>query len=162
MEIQLDHLLVPSKDKNGAARLLAEILGVRWDPCGKEPAVPPSQSARFTVSDIPDEHWRRYRASRASVYVNDSLTIDFVDPQLLGAVDSHVPAQHYCFRVSDAVFDAILERVNRIGLKYASAQRLHEPDCKIYQLLGGRGFYFCEPDGHSWEILTVSYARPAE
>ena len=161
MAIELDHLLVPSRDKNGAARLLAEILGVRWDPCGKEPAAPPSQSARFTVSDIPDEQWRQYRAGRASVYVNDSLTIDFVDPQFLGAEDNRVPAQHYCFRVSDAVFDAILERVNRIGLKYSSAQKLPEPDCKIYKLLGGRGFYFREPDGHSWEVLTVSYARPA-
>jgi len=124
--------------------------------------VPPSQNARFTVSDIPDEQWRQYRASRASVYVNDSLTIDFVDPQLLGAEDNRVPTQHYCFRVSDAAFDAILERVIRIDLKYSSAQKSREPDCKIYKLLGGRGFYFSEPDGHSWEILTVSYARPAE
>jgi len=162
MEVQLDHLLVPSRDKNGAASLLAEILGVRWDPSGKEPAAPPSQSARFTVSDISDEQWRHYRARRASVYVNDSLTIDFVDPQLLGGEDNRVLIQHYCFRVSDAAFDAILERVNRIGLKYSSAQKSGEPDCKIYKLLGGRGFYFREPDGHSWEILTVSYARPAE
>lgn len=162
MEVQLDHLFVPSRDKNAAARLLAEILGVRWDPCGKEPAAPVSQSARFTVSDISDEQWRYYRARRASVYVNDSLTIDFVDPQLLGVEDNRVPIQHYCFRVSDAVFDAILERVTRMSLKYSSAQKLPEPDCKIYKLLGGRGFYFREPDGHSWEILTVSYARPAE
>lgn len=162
MAIELDHLLVPSRDKNGAARLLAEILGVRWDPCGKEPAAPRAQTAHFAVLDISEEGWRQYRAGRASVYVNDSLTIDFVDPQLLGAEDNRVPAQHYCFRVSDAVFDAILERVNRIGLKYSSAQKLPEPDCKIYQLLGGRGFYFTEPDGHSWEVLTVSYARPAK
>ena len=162
MEIQLDHLLVPSKDKNGAARLLAEILGVRWDPCGKEPAVPPSQSARFTVSDIPDEQWRQYRASRASVYVNDSLTIDCVDSVPRSRREPVSGIHHYCFRVSDAAFDAILERVNRIGLKYSSAQKLPEPDCKIYKLLGGRGFYFSEPDGHSWEVLTVSYARPAE
>jgi len=158
MDVQLDHLLVPSRDKNGAARLLAEILGVRWDPCGKEPAAPLAQTAS---SGISEEGWRRYRAKRASVYVNDSLTIDFVDPQLLGADESRVPVQHYCFRVSDAAFDAILKRVNQIGLKYSSAQNLHEPDCKIYELLGGRGFYFTEPDGHSWEILTVSYARPA-
>jgi hypothetical protein len=75
MEIQLDHLLVPSKDRNGAARLLAEILGVRWDPCGKEPAMPPAQP-HPAISDISDEQWRQYRAQRASVYVNDSLTID--------------------------------------------------------------------------------------
>jgi hypothetical protein len=160
VEVQLDHLLVPSRDKNGAARLLAEILGVRWDPCGQEPAAPPVQTAHPTISGISDEHWRLYRAQRASVYVNDSLTIDFVDSQLLGADESRVPVHHYCFRVSDAAFDAILKRVNQIGLKYSSAQRLCEPDCKTYRLLGGKGFYFTEPDGHSWEILTVSYARP--
>jgi len=52
MEIQLDHLLVPSKDKNGAAKLLAEILGVRRDP-----AAPPAQPPLLTVSDISDEQW---------------------------------------------------------------------------------------------------------
>jgi len=161
MEIQLDHLLVPSKDRNGAARLLAEILGVRWDPCGKEPAAPPAQTLDPAASGISDEQWRHYRAERASVYVNDSMTIDFVHPQFLGAEESRVPVHHYCFRVSDALFEDILKRVKQIGLKYSSAQRLREPDCKIYTLLGGKGFYFTEPDGHSWEILTISYARPA-
>ena len=162
MDVQLDHLLVPSRDKNGAARLLAEILGARWDPCRKESPAPRAQTAHPAASDISDEQWRHYRAQRASVYVNDSLTIDFVDPQSLGAADNRVPVHHYCFRVSDAEFDAILERVKRIGLKYSSAQKLREPDCKIYALLGGKGFYFTEPDGHSWEVLTVSYARPTE
>jgi hypothetical protein len=162
MEVQLDHLLVPSRDKNGAAKLLAKILGVRWDPCGKEPATPPTETAHPAVSDISEEQWRHYRARRASVYINDSLTIDFVEPQFLGAEDNRVPVHHYCFRVSDAEFDTILERVNQIGLKYSSAQKLREPDCKIYTLLGGKGFYFTEPDGHSWEVLTVSYARPTE
>jgi catechol 2,3-dioxygenase-like lactoylglutathione lyase family enzyme len=99
--------------------------------------------------------------SAPSVYVNDSLTIDFVDPGLFGAEGVRVEIHHYCFRVSDAGFDAILERVKHIGLKYWSDQQLGEPDYKINTRLGGRGFYFTEPDGHSWEILTVSYARPA-
>jgi hypothetical protein len=90
------------------------------------------------------------------------LTIDFVDPQFLGTDDCHVPVHHYCFRVSDAAFDASLERVKQIGLKYSSAQKLREPDCKIYWLLGDKGLHFTEPDGHSWEILTVSYARPTK
>jgi catechol 2,3-dioxygenase-like lactoylglutathione lyase family enzyme len=153
MPIQLDHLLVPSKDKKAAAKLLAEILGVRWEPCGAKPVAPAAQP--------PEIDWQQYRAQRASVYVNDSLTIDFVDPGLFGAEGVRVPIHHYCFRVSDAGFDAILERVNHIGLKYWSDQQLGEPDYKINTRLGGRGFYFTEPDGHSWEILTVSYARPA-
>jgi hypothetical protein len=35
-----------------------------------------------------------------------------------------------------------------------------EPDYKISTRLGGKGVYFMEPDGHTWELLTVSYARP--
>jgi hypothetical protein len=88
MDVQLDHLLVPSRDKNGGARLLAEILGVRWDHCGKEPAAPSAQNAG---SGISEEQWRQYRAKRASVYVNDSLTIDFVEPQFFGAEDKGCP-----------------------------------------------------------------------
>lgn len=32
MTVQLDHILVPSRDMNASAKILAEILGVRWDP----------------------------------------------------------------------------------------------------------------------------------
>jgi hypothetical protein len=33
-------------------------------------------------------------------------------------------------------------------------------DMRINTELGKNLFWFC-PDGHNWEILTVSYARPA-
>ncbi len=26
---------------------------------------------------------------------------------------------------------------------------------------GGKNLYWFDPDGHNWEILTVSYAKPA-
>jgi hypothetical protein len=51
MAAHLDHLLVPSKNKEGAAKLLAQILGVTYGPARIGP---------FTA-----------------VYVNDGLTIDF-------------------------------------------------------------------------------------
>jgi len=102
MAIQLDHVLVPSIDKNHAAKLLGEILGVRWEPCGEEPA----PSARPRVPAVSDFDWRQYRAQRASVYVNDSLTIDFVDARLFRA-DQPIPINHYCLLVSDADFDAL-------------------------------------------------------
>ncbi len=31
---------------------------------------------------------------------------------------------------------------------------------EISTYLGGRGIYWNEPEGHQWEMLTVSYARP--
>lgn len=51
MRIELDHLLVPSADREAAARLLAGLLGVRWAP------------ARF--------------GPFSAVHVNEALTIDF-------------------------------------------------------------------------------------
>jgi hypothetical protein len=151
MSIQLDHVLVPSKDKNAAAKLLADLLGVRWEPSGKGPAPDLNQPPPAGLSEA--ELFRQYRAQRASVYVNDSLTIDFVDAR------GEVPVNHYCFSVSDSEFDAILARIKEAGLKYWSTP-FGEPVYKVRTLMGGKGLYFMEPDGHAWEILTVSYARP--
>lgn len=51
MSIQLDHLIVPSRDRVAAARQLADLLGVPWSENGVGPFSP--------------------------VYVNDELTLDF-------------------------------------------------------------------------------------
>jgi hypothetical protein len=51
MPIHLDHLMVPSRNKVAAAKLLAELLGVPWAETGVGPFCP--------------------------VYVNEGLTLDF-------------------------------------------------------------------------------------
>ena len=51
MSIQLDHTIVPSRDRKAAAELLAHLLGVPWAESGVGPFCP--------------------------VYVSDSLTLDF-------------------------------------------------------------------------------------
>lgn len=51
MSIELDHLIVSSKDRKTAAELVAEILGVAWSETGVGPFCP--------------------------VYVNEGLTLDF-------------------------------------------------------------------------------------
>jgi hypothetical protein len=126
MAIELDHLLVPSRDKLAAAKLLAELLDVPWS----ETSVGPF----------------------SAVYVNDRLTFDFdnwTEP---------FPLVHYCFHVSEEEFDAILDRIKRSGIPYRS--NVHGPfDSRINRYGGGRGVYWNEPDGHQWEMLTVSYAR---
>jgi catechol 2,3-dioxygenase-like lactoylglutathione lyase family enzyme len=86
------------------------------------------------------------------VFVNDGLTIDFdqwTDP---------VPKQHYCFRVDPAGFDAILARIKAAGIAFRSLP-VGADDLKVNTALGGTLVYWSEPDGHAWEILTVSYAR---
>lgn len=86
------------------------------------------------------------------VYVNAGLTIDF------DQWEGSIPTQHYGFRVDEAAFDAILARVQAAGLGYRSLP--HGPvDGKVNPAFGGRLFYWSEPDGHVWEVLTVSYER---
>lgn len=86
------------------------------------------------------------------VYLNDGLTLDFIETE-----DSY-PVHHYCFRVSDEEFDAILHRIRAAGIEYRSQVR-GPVDMKVSTDYGGRGIYWNEPDGHQWEMLTVSYAR---
>ena len=86
------------------------------------------------------------------VYVNEGLTLDF------DQADSAYPIQHYCFRVSEEEFEAILGRIRAAGIKYRST--VHGPvDMKVDTQHGGSIVYWNEPDGHQWELLTVSYAR---
>lgn len=126
MAIQLDHSIVPSRDKAASARRLAELLGVPW---GEAAAGP------FTA-----------------VYVNDGLTLDFID------TDEDFPVYHFCFRVSEDEFADILARIKAAGIAYRSEVR-GPVDMKVDTQFGGKGIYWNDPDGHQWEMLTVSYAR---
>ena len=127
MTIQLDHIIVPARDRKASAQLLAELLGVSWSETGVGPFCP--------------------------VFVNDGLTLDF------DQAEGELPVLHYCFRVGDDEFDAILARLQARGIAYRSSPRgLVDREVNTYG--GGRLVYWDQPDGHVWEILTVSYARP--
>ncbi len=52
----------------------------------------------------------------SAVRVNDGLTLDFIDAD----VDS--PVHHFCFRVDDAEFDAILGRIQAAKILYRSCE----------------------------------------
>ena len=96
--------------------------------------------------------WEQERGSFTPVYVNEGLTFDF-------ARRDRFEGHHYCFRVSEAEFDAIFGRVQAAGMPYRS--RPHGPDdLQINTRMGGRNIYWNDANGHVWEILTVSYARP--
>ena len=124
---QLDHLIVPAKNRVASAKLLGHLLDVPW---AEHAAIGPF----------------------SPVYVNDSLTLDFDE------WSEPVPKQHYCFRVSVEEFDAILGRIKSAGLPYRSTP-VGSNDYQVNFAHGGRLVYWSEPDGHAWEILTVSYAR---
>lgn len=86
------------------------------------------------------------------VYVNDGLTFDFI------STDEAFPVEHFCFRVGDEEFDAILGRLKKADIPYRSTVR-GPVDLKVNSEFGGRNVYWNQPDGHQWEMLTVSYAR---
>ena len=127
MQAQLDHLLVPAKDRVAAARLVAHLFDAPWSEQG---AVGPF----------------------SPVFVNSELTLDFdqwTEP---------VPKMHYAFRVTQAEFNAILARIKAAGLAYRSSP-VGPDDYRVNTAFGGNLVYWSEPDGHAWEILTVSYER---
>lgn len=86
----------------------------------------------------------------APVYINEGLTLDFIE------TEEDFPIEHYCFRVSQEEFNAILGRIQAAGIPYRST--VHGPtDMQVSKEYGN--VYWNEPDGHQWEILVVSYAR---
>ena len=71
---------------------------------------------------------------------------------------SHVVTPAEVKRVTEQAFDAILERIKAAGIPYRS--NVHGlVDFQINTQQGGSIVYWNEPDGHQWEMLTVSYAR---
>jgi catechol 2,3-dioxygenase-like lactoylglutathione lyase family enzyme len=124
MSIQLDHVIVPSRDRVAGAKFLAGLLDVPWA----------ESQGNFTP-----------------VFVNEDLTFDF-------ATRAGFESHHFCFRVSDGDFDAILGRIRAGGVVYRSSPR-GDNDMRINTRVGGRGVYWEDADGHLWEILTASYAR---
>ena len=115
------------------------------------PAHDQDASARFLgqLLGVPWEEGGHF----SPVYVNEALTLDF------GNREQFQP-QHYCFHVSDEEFDEIFGRIQAAGLKYRSEPNGPD-DMKINTRLGGKDVYWNEPEGHVWEMLTVSYARRA-
>jgi len=110
-------------------------------------------AAAQQLAELLDVPWAREGAGPfVPVFVNSGLTLDFdqwAEP---------FPRLHFCFRVSEAEFDAILGRLRDGGIPWRS--RVHGPvDHQVDTENGGRIVYWNQPDGHQWEILTVSYAR---
>lgn len=110
------------------------------------------QSAR-QLAELLGVSWsERTLGPFSAVYVNSGLTLDFIQ------TEESFPIEHFCFRVSELEFDQILGRLQRAGIPYRSEVR-GPVDHKVNTAYGGRMLYWNEPEGHQWEMLTVSYAR---
>ena len=81
--------------------------------------------------------------------VNETLCLDFA---LRETFESH----HYAFKVSEAEFDQIFERIQAEKIKYGSGP--YDPEnMEINHNYGGRGVYFRDENGHLLEMLTADY-----
>lgn len=109
------------------------------------PARDKEASARFFAQifgltyDGPMSHF-------APVRVNGELTLDFDNAD---SFERH----HYAFHVSDEDFDAIFKRVQEAGIAWGSDPWSME-NRELNSRKGGRGVYFCDPNGHVLELLT--------
>jgi catechol 2,3-dioxygenase-like lactoylglutathione lyase family enzyme len=115
------------------------------------PSHDPVEGAK-SLAGLLDVPWQEAQGPFTPVYVNETITLDFADRE-------QFEPHHYCFRVSEAEFDAILGRIEAAQIPYRSSP-LGETDMQINRRLGGKNLYWQDTDGHLWEILTVSYARP--
>jgi catechol 2,3-dioxygenase-like lactoylglutathione lyase family enzyme len=112
------------------------------------PAHDKEASARFFAEMFGLEYkgpWGHF----APVKVNDTLSMDFDNRE-------NFQSSHYAFLSSDEEFDAILGRVKGAGRKYGSSP-FDQENGEINHLHQGRGFYFRDDNGHSWEVITHTY-----
>ncbi|MER6131846.1 VOC family protein [Streptomyces sp. NPDC001815] len=86
--------------------------------------------------------------------LGNGVTLDFYEFR-----DGPVQPQHYAFLVPEARFDAMVARLEAVGVTYYADPSHTEPG-RTNDLFGGRGAYFDDPDGHNMEIMTRPYARP--
>jgi catechol 2,3-dioxygenase-like lactoylglutathione lyase family enzyme len=83
------------------------------------------------------------------VKVDEHLSLDF-------DTRTDFKPNHYAFLASDEEFDSILKRVQDEGIPYGSGPGSQD-DMQINHKHMGRGFYFRDANGHSWEVITHTY-----
>jgi catechol 2,3-dioxygenase-like lactoylglutathione lyase family enzyme len=90
----------------------------------------------------------------APVRINESLTFDFDEAE-------EVVAHHYGFLVPPEMFDEILDRVKAAGVSFGSGPEAGY-DGELYHAYGREGFYFPDPNGHVYEVITCRSGLSAE
>ena len=112
------------------------------------PAHDKEESARF-IARIFGLEYNGMWGPFAPVKFNDTLSLDFADQR-------EVHRHHYAFLATDEEFDAILQRVRDESVAFGSGHQSQD-DGEINHLHQGRGFYFRDANGHSWEVVTHTY-----
>jgi catechol 2,3-dioxygenase-like lactoylglutathione lyase family enzyme len=108
------------------------------------------ESARFLAEVLGLEEptsWGPF----TQVRLDAGVFIQFAEPPV-----EEIQMQHYAFLVDDSRFDEILARVQARGIPYTADPNPSRPQ-QINSNHGGRGFYFHDPAGHGFEVLTRPY-----
>ncbi|MCZ4123449.1 VOC family protein [Streptomyces sp. H39-S7] len=88
------------------------------------------------------------------VDLGNGVTLDYYEKR-----DEPIQSQHYAFLVPEAQFDAMVARLEAVGVTHYADPSHTEPG-RINSWFGGHGAYFEDPDGHNMEIMTRPYVRP--
>lgn len=115
------------------------------------PVIDREASARFYCDLFGFEYIGEF-ARFLVVRVNETLCLDFAN-------EKKFEPHHYAFKVTDPIFDKILERLKRNQIKYGSGPYESE-NMFINYNYGGRGAYFCDMNKHLLEIMTTDYDIP--
>jgi catechol 2,3-dioxygenase-like lactoylglutathione lyase family enzyme len=122
--VNLDHLIVRSREKRASAAFLAEMLGL-----------PPPNAVG---------PGGRFHAIRLA----SGTSLDFADAGEL------FEPQHYAFVVTDPEFDALLARIRERRMPHWADPQQTQPDQVADRGGGSRAVYFVDPSDHWIEVLT--------
>lgn len=131
MQPQLNHMIIPARDRLESARFLSEILGLA------EPV---------TVGPF------------EQVTTGNGVSLDFADVSGFDVglkyadTPGHVQRMHLAFEVSEREFDEVFARIRERNISYWADPWRRKPG--ETNETHGRGVYFEDPNGHTWEILT--------
>jgi catechol 2,3-dioxygenase-like lactoylglutathione lyase family enzyme len=109
----------------------------------------PEESARFLADMLGRPPPTRFGHFEV-VDLDNGVSMDFARR------DGEITSQHYAFLISEADFDAVMERIHGLDLDHW-ADPARRQAREINHNDGGRGVYFPDPDGHFLEVITRPY-----
>ena len=95
---------------------------------------------------------RGFSAKATTSRSDDGMLIQFAEPPGGGEVSPI----HVAFLVDDAAFDALIARIETLGLDHWADPRRSQTG--INHNHGGRGVYFLDPAGNYLEAITRPYS----
>ena len=127
MQIELNHTIVPGRNKAVAAEFFAKLVG----------ATPSPVWGPFISVTVPP------------------VNFEFIDIEDYAAATTVEP-QHFAFLVDDEKFDTVFGIIQAERIPFFADQYLEE-EGRINHHYGGRGVYLRDPDGHILEFITRPY-----